>query len=111
MGAKPSVMLLIWKMVCGIANEFGRNISMEGQPPYDPEVYEFVFRKILQHRHFTPLHIDEIYKVNIENEADLHNTGSLAADYATANEYAAKLRQQYPQMAEIDTIVNRWYLT
>jgi len=111
MGAKPSVMLLIWKMVCGIANEFGRNISMEGQPPYDPEVYEFVFKKILQHRHFTPLHIDEIYKVNIENEADLHNTGSLAADDATANEYAAKLRQQYPQMAEIDTIVNRWYLT
>lgn len=111
MGAKPSVMLLIWKMVCGIANEFGKNISMEGQPPYDPEVYEFVFKKILQHRHFTPLHIDEIYKVNIENEADLHNTGSLAATDATANEYAAKLRRQYPQMAEIDAIVNRWYLT
>jgi len=56
---------------------------MDGQPPYDPEVYEFVFAKILKHRHFIPLHIDEIFKVNIADEHDLHNTGSLAADAET----------------------------
>ncbi len=111
MGAKPSVMLLLWKMICGIANEFGKNIPMEGQPPYDPKVYEFVFGKILQHRHFTPLHINEIYKVNFENEADLHNTGSIAASEKVANEYAAALRQKYDGMEEIDAIVDRWYLT
>lgn len=109
-GAKPSVMLLLWKMICGIANEFGKNISMEGQPPYDPVIYEFVFGNILKHRHFTPLHIDEIYKVNIENEADLHNTESLAADGKTANDYAAKLRDKYA-IEEINAIVNEWYLT
>jgi len=110
-GAKPSVMLMIWKMICGIANKFGRSIPMEGQPPYDPEVYEFVFKKILQHRHFTALKIDEIYKVAVAKEADLHDTGSLAADADTANEYAANLRQQYPDLEEIDTIVADWYLT
>jgi len=111
MGAKPSVMLLLWKMICVIANEFGKNISMEGQPPYDPKIYEFVFRKILQHRHFTPLNIDEIYEVNFENEADLHNTGSLAPSGKVANEYAAELRKKYAGMEEIDAIVNGWYLT
>ncbi len=110
-GAKPSVMLRLWKMICGIANEFGRSIPMDGQPPYDPEIYEFVFSKILQHRHFTPLHIDEIYPVAIVDESELHNTGSLAADAATANEYAKAIADQYPDLEEIDLVVNGWYLT
>ncbi len=110
-GAKPSVMLMLWKMISGIANEFGRTIPMDGQPPYDPEIYAFVFGKILQHRHFTPLHIEEIYPVSIENEADLHNTGSLAADDQTANEYAEMIAAQYPDLADIDAVVDGWYLT
>ena len=110
-GAKPSVMLMLWKMICGIANEFGRNIPMDGQPPYDPEIYDFVFGKILQHRHFTPLHIEEIYRVSIEKEADLHNTGSLAADDQTANQYAEMVAAEYPDLAELDRVVEGWYLT
>ncbi len=110
-GAKPSVMLMLWKMVCGIANEFGRTIPMEGQPPYDPEIYEFVFAKILQYRHFIPLHINEIYPIVIVNESELHDTGSLAADAITANEYAKAIANQYPDLEEIDLVVNGWYLT
>jgi len=110
-GAKPSVMLMLWKMICGIANEFGRTIPMDGQPPYDPEIYDFVFSKILKHRHFIPLYIEEIYPISIENEADLHNTGSLAADAQTANQYAAMIATEYPSLAAIDTVVDGWYLT
>ena len=110
-GAKPSVMLMLWKMICGIANEFGRNISMDGQPPYNPEVYEFVFGKILKHRHFVPLHIDEIFSVNIENEADLHNTGSLAADIETANLFGARVAAEFGNDAVLDEVVDKWYLT
>ena len=110
-GAKPSVMLMLWKMICGIANEFGQSIPMDGQPPYDPAIYEFVFEKILQHRHFIPLHINEIYPITIVNEEELHNTGSLAADDATANQYAAMIANQYPDLEEIDLVVNGWYLT
>ncbi len=110
-GAKPAVMLMLWKMICGIANEFGKNIPMDGQPPYDPAIYEFVFGKILQHRNFVPLYIEEIFKVSVENEAELHKTGSLAANANLANEYATKLRKQYPDSTTIDSIVNSWYLT
>ena len=104
-------MLMLWKMICGIANEFGQTIPMDGQPPYDPAIYEFVFEKILQHRHFIPLHIDEIYPIEVVDEKELHNTGSLSADDATANKYANKIAEQYPDLEEIDSIVNRWYLT
>jgi len=62
-GAKPSVMLMLWKMTCGIANKFGKEIDMSGQPEYSPEVYEFVFAEILKRRNFKPLIIDEIFKV------------------------------------------------
>lgn len=108
-GAKPSVMLMLWKMICGIANEFGRNIPMDGQPPYDPEVCEFVFGKVLKHRHFIPLHVDEVFKVAILDEADLHKTGSLKADAATANVFAKTIMEIHPTDETITEIVEGWY--
>ncbi len=110
-GAKPSVMLMLWKMICGIANQFGRAIPMDGQPPYDPEVYAFVYGEILKHRQFTPLYIDEIYPINIEDEQDLHHTGSLAADEKTANHYAGLIASTYPDDASLDAVVEGWHLT
>jgi len=110
-GAKPSVMLLLWKMTCGIANEFGKAIPMEGQPPYDPETYEFVFNNILKHRHFVPLVIDEVFKIHIEDEDELHNLDSLAATSSEADEYADQLEKVYSDPEEINMIVDCWYLT
>jgi len=110
-GAKASVMLMLWKRVCGIANEFGRNIPMDAQPPYDPEVYEFVFQKILKHRHFKPLHIDEIFKVHIVDEAALHQAGSLQTDPDTADQFARMIMEQYTSDQALSDKVNRWYLT
>lgn len=110
-GAKPSVMLMLWKMICGIANEFGSSIPMEGQPPYDPAVYEFVFGKILKHRNFIPLHVDEIFSVSVVDEKELHNVGSLAADEATANHYSELTASNYPDDEAIDAVIKEWYLT
>lgn len=110
-GAKPSVMLMLWKMICGIANQFGRNIPMDSQPPYNPEVYEFVFSKILQHRYFIPLHIDEVFNVEVKDEKELHNTGSLAADAVNANQFAKLVLEEYPINEMIDEVVNSWYLS
>ena len=110
-GAKPSVMLMLWKQICGIANELGKAIPMEGQPPYDPEIYEFVFSKILKHRHFIPLHIDEIFDVTISNENELHNLGSLSADEPTALLYCKQTTTEYPNDESLNALVNSWYLT
>jgi len=110
-GAKPSVMLRLWKMLCGIANELGRSITMDEQPPYDPEVCEFVFRKVLKHRHFIPLYIDEIFKVIVKDEQELHNTGSLKADPEMANQLAKIVMKAHPTDDSIIEEVNSWYLT
>jgi len=110
-GAKPSVMLSLWKEICGIANEMGEAISMEGQPPYDPDIYNFVFGKLLKHRRFIPLYINEIFDVAIADEQELHDCGSIAADNKTANYYAGIVMKEHETNNSIDTIVKDWYKT
>jgi len=109
-GAKPSVMLILWKMTCEIANSFGKDIDTSGQPDYDPEVYEFVFSEILKHRNFVPLIIDEVFKVPVVDEAELHGDDSLKADSDTANYYADLVKEMYTS-EQIDKIVEGWYVT
>lgn len=111
MGAKPSVMLLIWKQLCEVANDLGKKINVDSQPPYDPEVYEFVFRRVLKNRHFYPLLIDELFLVNIKHEKDLHNTGSLMATDEASKLIAEKVCSLYPDMKQIDVLVEKWYKT
>ena len=108
-GAKPSVMLMLWKMTCGIANEFGKEIDLSVQPPYDSSIYEFVFSKILRHRNFIPLFIDEVFEVPEENEEALHDHDSMKADEDTANHYAMMIQESYTE-EEIDDIISKWYL-
>jgi len=109
-GAKPSVMLMLWKMTCGIAVEFGKEIDMDGQPPYDPEIYSFVFSEILKHRHFVPLIIDEVFSLPEMDESMLHDNESLKADPETAAFYAELVNTFYSEQ-EIEEIVSNWYLT
>ena len=110
-GAKPSVMLMLWKMVCGIANQLGKNIDMNGQPPYDPSVYQFVFEHVLKHRHFIPLHVDKIYDIAVGSEDELHNLSSLKADPCVANQYATSISQKYPNDTALNEVVNNWFNT
>ena len=98
-------------MICGIANKFGRNIPMEGQPPYDPEICEFVFSKVLKHRHFIPLNVDELFKVAVLDENDLHKTGSLKADMEAANHFAKIIMKEHPTDQRMVEEVEKWYLT
>lgn len=109
-GAKPSVMLMLWKMTCGIANEFGMDIEMDGQPPYSSGIYEYVFAEILKHRNFVPIIIDEIFEVPEQDESQLHNYDSLKANKADAIKFAQRVKALYNDN-EIDQIVNSWYKT
>ncbi len=110
MGAKPSVMLMLWKMTCEIANEFGKEIDLSGQPPYDPDIYEFVFGQILKHRNFVSLKIDEVFTVPEESEAALHSSDSLVADSETADHYGQMVIDNYTEK-QLDSITANWYKT
>ena len=109
-GAKPSVMLMLWKDTCIIANEFGKEIDISGQPPYDPEIYNYVYSKILKHRNFVPLHIDEIFEVPNMEEDGLHNHHSMHADQSTADIYGKKIIEKYNDY-HINELVDSWYHT
>lgn len=109
-GAKPSVMKMLWKMTCRIANEFGKEIDLSGQPNYSDEVYQFVFSKILKHRNFVPLIIDEVFDVPADDESSLHAADSLKADAETADHYGQMIIDNYSE-ERIDEIVSSWYKT
>jgi len=109
-GAKPSVMLMLWKMTCGIANEFGMDIDLTEQPPYNPAIYEYVFSEILKHRHFIPLIVDEVFEVPSQDESALHSTDSLTADIETADHYGQLIRENYSDK-NIEELTSRWYLS
>lgn len=109
-GAKPSVMLMLWKLTCEIANTFGKNIDVSEQPAYDPSIYEFVYGKILKHRRFIPLHIDEVFEVPEVDELALHDNSSMQASEEVANQFGQKIIEKYNEY-QINEIVDSWYHT
>jgi len=110
-GAKPSVVKILWKMTCEIAHLLGMDIELSEEPAYDPEVYSYVFQKVLKHRNFEPLIIDEIFKVGEQSESSLHSLESLVASAEEANNYAKSVKANYPSDSEINDIVDNWYNT
>ncbi len=109
-GAKPSVMRMLWKMTCEIANDFGKKIDVSGQPEYDPEIYEFVYGKILKHRNAVFLQIDEIFKIPETDESALHDNQSIQATKEQADTIAKSIIDKFNEY-QINEIVDSWYYT
>lgn len=110
-GAKPSVMQMLWNMTCKIAIELGYDLEEKDHYEYDPEIYIWVFDKILKHRHFVPLNIDTLFDVPKGSEEELHKLESHSADEYEANKIGSRIIEQYQDSDEIDRIVNGWYLS
>ena len=109
-GAKPSVMLMLWKDTCAIANSMGMDIDLNEQPPYSEGIYEFVYSEILKHRNFEALIIDEVFEVPEMDESFLHSEDSIKADSATADLIAKEVVESMNN-EEIDEIVEKWFQT
>ncbi len=109
-GAKPSVMLMLWKDTCKIANEFGMDIDLSEQPSYSDGIYEYVYSQILRHRNFEALIIDEIFEIPEMEEDALHKDESIRASEEEANKIAQSIMNNYSD-SEINDIVDNWYRT
>ena len=110
-GAKPSVMQMLWNMTCDIAIELGYDLEKKDQYDYDPDIYIWVFQKILKHRHFKPLIIDTLFDVPADNEQSLHSLSSFKATDTEADQIGKEVISNYPDTDEIDAIVDNWYNT
>lgn len=109
-GAKPSVMLQLWKDTCEIANEFGMDIDLSEQPPYSDGIYEFVYSVILRHRNFEALIVDELFDLPEKDESALHSHEGIGPDEEQASHYAQLTSENYSDQ-RIDEIVSQWYKT
>lgn len=107
-GAKPSVMKLLWKHVCEIAQEFGKEIGADIS--YDPQIIEYVFKKVAKHRNFVPLYINELFDVPPQAETGLHNLSSLKASDEEANQICDIIAHQYSSIDEMKQETNSWYI-
>ncbi|NNE26739.1 MAG: hypothetical protein HKN09_07835 [Saprospiraceae bacterium] len=108
-GAKPSVLKMLWNMVYDIAIEFGAELEEQENPPYDPEVVEFVFSKVCKHRNFVPLHVDEVFEVPEQSEAELHSLESEMPSKEEVNTYFNFVNERFDSDDQIDQYVNSWY--
>lgn len=108
-GAKPSVMKMLWKMVYNIAIELGLDRAKDNDPAYDPKVVEYVFSKVCRHRHFIPLHINEVFTVPEQSEDELHALQSLAPDPILAKAIFDMVSKEYPDDNIINEKVATWY--
>ncbi len=111
MGAKPSVIQMLWDMTCDLAVELGLEMDNTKPVPYDPKVYIYVFEQILKHRNFIPLNIDEVFEVPKQSEDELHNLDSMKATFDEADVFGEEVFRKYSSDEEINTIVDNWYLT
>lgn len=107
-GAKPSVMKILWKHVCEIAQEFGKD--MEADIAYDPQIIEYVFKKVTKHRNFVPLYINELFDVPPQAETGLHNLSSLKASSEEADQICDIIAVKYPSIEAMQQESSSWYL-
>ena len=108
-GAKPSVLKMLWHMVYNIAIEFGAELQVNDEPEYDPEVVEFVFSKVCKHRHFVPLHVEEVFEVPEQSEEALHSLKSEMPSGEEVHNYFNFVKERFESDEQIDQYVNSWY--
>jgi hypothetical protein len=109
-GAKRPVLLALWRMMCRIAHELGKNVVLtEEQPPYDPAIYSYVFERVLKYRHHTFLHLDTIYAVSPTTTDTFHQLPSLVPNPQDAYRHALQVRQQYPTDEALTDFVKNWF--
>ncbi len=106
-GAKPSVMKILWKHVCEIAQEFGKDLELDIN--YDPQIVEYVFKKVTKHRNFLPLYIDELFDVPAQDELGLHNLSSLKASEKMADQICDLITDKYPDVEQMNKKTSQWY--
>ena len=96
-------------MVYNIAIEFGAELEVNDEPEYDPEVVEFVFSKVCKHRHFVPLHVEEVFEVPEQSEEALHSLKSEMPSGEEVHNYFNFVKERFESDEQIDQYVNSWY--
>jgi hypothetical protein len=106
--APPNLLDDAWQEIYEIANNLGMGGDLLTPRQFDPELYEAVFRSLLQHRRAKILRIDEVF----EHGGSVYDLKGIASELsATPNEVKDIVRRIEATFDpdEIDADIDDWY--
>lgn len=108
-GAKPSVMLRLWKDTLKIANEL--QISNTQDDAYRPDIYAECYEYILRHRRCNTLAVNEIFEVPITNEKSLHSLQNELPAHLIVEQAVNHITQTYSSEDQMNKQIESWHKT
>jgi len=108
-GAKPSVLLQLWKDTLAIARKL--DITRYQEEDYQAHIYQSTYQYILRHRHTCILDIDKIYDVAIADETSLHSLKNQKPKLAEVIQAVTQIHKTYSSEKQMLTQIDKWYKT
>jgi len=106
-GAKPSVMVQLWKDTLAIARELG--LTSYEDDGYQADIYESTYKHILRHRQTTVLNINKTYDVIIQDESALHSLKNESPSQEEVMRSISQTVKAYPTKQHMIAQINNWY--
>ncbi len=108
--ANPYVMMVLYKELSEVALKLGYQ-GPANWYQYKPELYEFVYTKVLRHRNFVPLHIEII----IESNESVYSFPASAKKHLIprpeeVSRYIDLIELQFQTTGDLESSVDDWYL-
>lgn len=111
--APPEVLQNLWEQLLDAARALGLEAGPEQDlpRPYDPSLYERVYRVVLTHRHVHTLAVETILPSAAFSVYEFAiPTRELVPAPPEANRAIGEVERQYPHLERLQDEVARWYL-
>ncbi len=106
-GAKPSVLLQLWKDTLAIARVL--KLTSYQEEAYQANIYQGTYLHILRHRQTVVLDIDKTYNVVIQDESQLHSLKNDMPKQEGVMRSVAQTTKLYPTDIHMIAEVNGWF--
>jgi hypothetical protein len=108
--APPDALREMWRMLVAAARALTFTTITSNDAPYDPHIYARVYRHILSHRHTQTIAQDMILPTEeFSAYAFAVSSADLTPTADEANHFIHTMEQTYPNDADLEREVARWY--
>jgi len=110
--APPDVLRALWEQLADVGRVLGvdRGAAPTAPTPYDPALYERVYRHVLRHRHVERLVVDKLLATTARSVYDFAiSTHEVVPTPNEADHFIERVEQQYPHPETVQQEIDRWY--
>lgn len=110
--APPHLLRQLWGELVDIAPRCGIDTAREGTSPvpYDPALYERIYRRILRHRHTESLEVEKpLPSASISVYEFAISTHEVVPSPDEAAGAIERVERQYPDLDTLQQEIDRWY--